>query len=258
MLREMRGQVLRQYHEEKQVLGQQVRTKMRAESRSQMHAKVRTKELMTAAVSRLLETYADLAQRRSHLFADLLGGQVPRQWRHYPEDDAIDPVGGFQWFYHAHAPQDRPAACEHGHIHLFARRKLWTRRLRSMREIAFARLSGEPPASHNPRHLLSIGFDAKGVPTTIFTVNSWVTGDRMLSAPLTADILQHMTLDTGNEAVDAVIGSLVRLYREEIDGLLCQRDQALFAWPGDQVLSDQRLELLSELRIDVDRKLRAI
>src|ERR1035437_3391017 len=166
------------------------------------------------AALRLLETYADLAQRGVHLFEDLLRGQMPRQWNHYPQGDAIDQESGFHWFYHSHSPEDRPGASEHGHIHLFARRKLWVRRLRSTCDIEFAKWTGEPAATENTRHLLTIGFDAKGIATTLFTVNSWVTGDRMLSAGLTSELLSAMKLNTSNEAVDTVIESLVGLYRD--------------------------------------------
>jgi hypothetical protein len=270
VLREMLGQVLRQGHEEVQVRHQEVRRQMRPEMRSQEHAEVRAEELMVraarrtlpskhggehAAGQRLLETYVRLAERRAHLFGDLLGGQMPKQWSHYPDDDAIDLESGFHWFYHSHSPEDRPGASEHGHIHLFARRKLWGRKLRSAREIEFAKLTGEPAATANTRHLLTMGFDAKGIPTSIFTVNSWVTGDRMLSTGLTLELLDTMKLDTGNESVDSVVISLVRLYRDEIRGLLDQRDKTLFAWKGDNVLCDERLELLSEIAINVDEKL---
>lgn len=238
--------------------------------RSEVHAEVRPEELMgkvggrrllsrsgveRAAAVRLLATYADLAERGDHLFGRLLAGRMPKQWSHYPEDDAIDQTSGFHWFYHSHSPEDRPGATEHGHIHLFARRKLWSRRLRSSREIEFAKLTGEPAANENTRHLLTIGFDAKGIPTTLFTVNSWVTGDRMLSAELTVELLAGIKLDTGCKAVDAVIKSLVRLYIQEIRQLLEQRDRTLFAWRGNNVLSDEKLELLSEIAINVDTKL---
>ena len=238
---------------------------------AKVHAQVCAQELMPdsdrqampsddgsqAAALRLLETYAGLARRGVHLFGDVLGGQMPQQWRHYPEDDAIDQASGYQWFYHSHDPEDRLGTREHGHIHLFARHKLWSRRLRSARERNFARLSGEPAVTINTRHLLSIGFDAKGLPTTLFTVNSWVTGDRMLSADLTSELLENISLDTGNQSVDAVIVSLLRLYRGEIRDLLKKRDKTLFAWKGAQTLSDERLELLSEIAISVDAKLSA-
>jgi hypothetical protein len=278
VLREVLGQMLRQGHEEVQVRRQEVRGQMRAkvhgqvhhEMCSQVHAEVRAEELMAGpgprtlpsmdsgqreASMRLLETYTGLAEQGVHLFGDLLGGQMPKRWSHYPEDDAIDQGSGFHWFYHSHSPEDRPGASEHGHIHLFARRKLWARRLRTAREIEFAKLTGEPAATENTRHLLTLGFDAKGIPTSLFTVNSWVTGDRMLSAGLTTELLADMKLDTGNQVVDTVIESLVLLYLDDIRRLMDQRDKALFAWQGSNVLSDENLELLSEITINVDARL---
>ena len=206
---------------------------------------------------RLLETYAGLAQRDAHLFGDLLGDAVPTRWSHYPEDDAIDSASGFQWFYHSHAPDDRAQEAEHGHIHLFARRALWSRRLGSARERAFRALTCDSPAFHNTRHLLAVGFDAKGLPVSMFTVNSWVTGDRMLSAGLTAELLNDLRLSTGYPHVDAVLESLIALYRPEIQALLAQRDQRFFAWDGADVLSDESLEVVSEIRVDVDAKLQS-
>ncbi len=242
---------------------------MRAQMCSKVCSKVRAHALMgkasrssrasshaaqVAAGSRLLETYAGLAQRGAHLFGELLGGQTPKQWNHYPDDDAIDQGTGFQWFYHSHSPEDRPGAFEHGHIHLFARRKLWSRRLHSVREIEFGKL-GSGASNPNTRHLLAIGLDAKGVPVSLFTVNSWVTGDLMLTAKTTADLLDRIRLDTGHPDVDAVVESLVRLCRVEIRTLLAQRDSALWAWPTPAVLTNERLDVLSELPICIDAKL---
>lgn len=204
---------------------------------------------------RLLETYANLAQRGEHLFGSLLGGQTPRQWSHYPEDDAIDQSTGFQWFYHSHSPEDRPGSAEHGHVHLFARRKLWSRRLRSAEELAFAEHAQGANTWVNTRHLLALGFDAKGIPKTLFTVNSWVTGDLMLSASNTTQLLDQMTLDTGNKDVDTVIECVVQLYKEEIQDLLLRRDSLLYQKRAPGILGDERLELLSDIAIDVDQKL---
>lgn len=204
---------------------------------------------------RLLGVYAGLAQQGTHLLSGLLAGQVPRQWAHYPDDDAIDANGGYQWFYHSHSPDDRPGTSEHGHIHLFARRKLWSRRLQSKRELAFAELAIGAQCLADTRHLLGIGFDAKGLPISLFTVNSWVTGDLMLSADTTAELLDRMFLDTGNVGVDAVIESVVRLFRLEIQDLLVRRDEVLFGFEGSNVLSNESLEVLSAHAINVDAKL---
>ena len=214
-----------------------------------------TREAARVAGLRLLEIYAGLARRGEHLLGQLLGGDPPRQWRHYPEDDAIDQGSGFQWFYHSHSPEDRPGAFEHGHIHLFARRKLWARRMRSAYEIEFANLADDPTRQVSTRHLITIGLDAKGVPISLFTVNSWVTGDLMLSASNTASLLEQMTLDTGKEAVDALIECVVRLYKYEIRDLLVRRDALLCERRAPGLLRDESLEVLSEIAINVDEKL---
>lgn len=208
-----------------------------------------------AAGLHLLEIYSGLAQRTENLLSSLLRGQSPRQWVHYPEDDAIDPSSGYQWFYHSHSLEDRSGAIEHGHIHLFAQRKRWSRRLLSMRERTFAELTGTTDEQINTRHLLAISFDPKGLPRSFFTVNSWVTGDLMLSAETTAELLDQMALDTGNADVDGVILSLVRLFKTEIVDLLAKRNETLFRCKGSDVLFDESLEVLSERSIDIDSKL---
>ena len=212
------------------------------------------------AGARLLETYAGLARSGGHLFGSVLAGQAPKQWAHYPEEDAFCRSGGYQWFYHSHSPEDRPGAIEHGHIHLFARRPLWGRRLQSRSEKTFAKLCGNPNSKSNAktRHLLAIGFDAKGIPISLFTVNSWVTGDLMLGAELTMDLLSKMELDTGNAEIDAVIESTVRLHLPELAELMAARDRAMTAHAGPNRLDDPALELLSEVQIDLDARLRAL
>lgn len=204
---------------------------------------------------RLLETYAGLAQRGEHLLGRLLGSELPSQWQHYPADDAIDVKQAYQWFYHSHAPEDRLNATEHGHLHFFARRKLWVHRLRSAAEIEWASLDDEASQHVKTRHLLSIGLNAKGVPTSLFTVNSWVTGDLMLSASNTSLLLENMRLDTGYEAVDAVIESVITLYAAEIRQLLIKRDTLLFQNKAPGILYNERFEILSEMAIDLDAKL---
>lgn len=209
-----------------------------------------------AAGLRLLSVYVDLANRGEHLLERLLRGHLPKQWAHYPENDAIDVDKGYQWFYHSHSPEDRDSADEHGHIHLFARRKLWSRRLRSTGELAFAEAQDGANRSVPTRHLLAIGFDAKGLPVTLFTVNNWVTGDLMLSAAKTADLLDRMTLDTGHPDIDTVIESVCRLYRDEIRSLLSQRDAVMKESAGVNKLTNESREVLSERAIDLDGKLR--
>ena len=245
-------------------------TEMRTQVRAEVWSKVRPQELTSrqpgvrppdavsqrpeVAAQRLIETYTALAARGEHLLKALLEGNPSRQWQHYPEDDAIDMVSGYQWFYHSHSPEDRPGATEHGHFHLFARRPLWARRLQSNAEKAFARLTYNPKKTVNTRHLLTIGMNAKGVPESVFTVNSWVTGDLMLSAPTTALLLAQMRLNTGHHAIDTVLECVTHLCPNEIAQVLSMRDATLSSRGSRNVLANESLEVLSEVPIDLDQK----
>jgi len=204
---------------------------------------------------RLLDSYAQLGANGDHLLGELLDGRAPGQSRHYPEDDAIDHHSGYQWFYHSHSPDDRPGTAEHGHFHVFARRPLWARRLHSAAEREFARMAGNPGRPAHTRHLLGIGIDAKGIPINLFTVNSWVTGDWMLSAANTEKLLERMHLATGHSLIDAVLESVITLCRGEIRDLLAARDAALRNFAGADPLANRSLEMLSAVELDLDRRL---
>jgi len=105
------------------------------------------------------------------------------------------------------------------------------------------------------RHLLAIGMDAKGIPTSLFTVNSWVTGDLMLSASATERLLANMRLDTGHPHIDAVLECVMALCVDEIRDALAARDATLSRHPVGDILTDQSLEVLSEQAIALDEKL---
>jgi hypothetical protein len=239
--------------------------------RSEVCSEVRTQELTATprtrrfltqgdrrardAGSQVLETYRQLARDGRHMLQPLLDGQNPVQWRHYPPDDAVDAATGYQWFYHSHSPQDRAGSGEHGHFHLFARRPIWARRLCSERERAFAALTGNPDPVVQTRHLLGLGLDPRGVPVSLFTVNSWVTGDLMLSAGLTGELLAGWKHASGYAQVDTVLAGILAVFRDEILDLLAERDASLRSRMPGCVLGDRTLEVLSERAIDASGRL---
>ena len=212
------------------------------------------------AARKLIRLYAQLARSEKHLLVDLLQGQVPGQWEHYPSDDAISSSGRYQWFYHWHSPEDRSANVEHGHFHLFARMEAAADTLDIERERQFLAAFGVEDRIAPTRHLLCIGVNPFGLPISMFTVNSWVTGDSLLSGKATQWLLQELQLDTGYPAIDAWIMAVIDLYAPEIRSLLVARDKTLQkrAASGPGAFDDEALEVLSEYSFDVDQRIAAM
>lgn len=206
------------------------------------------------AAAQIVDVYCRLALAGQHLLADVVGNTAPRAWAHYPSDDARDIRSGYQWFYHSHGADDRPGSAEHGHIHLFARAAAWRGVVDFDAERRWRRRLRIPGPRARSRHLLCIGFDAKGVPNSLFTVNRWVTGEALLSATSTARLLKDMRMATGHAEINQLLCSVVALCAPEIDRILSARDEALLLRSrlGPDALEDPKLELLSEARIDLD------
>ena len=80
----------------------------------------------------------------------------------------------------------------------------------------------------------------------------------MLSRQLTMELLGSLRLTTGHAKLDALIESVVHLCVPEIQKVMGQRDEKLAAHSHANKLNDERLELLSELSIDLDAKLQSI
>jgi hypothetical protein len=209
------------------------------------------------AACELLACYAQLSQSGRHLLQDLLEGQPPVQWSHYPPRDAFDAGGVYQWFYHSHSPEDRPGAAEHGHIHLFVRTKALGRASTSRRERGFLDGLGATPSTASTRHLITIGLTARGVPCSLFTVNGWVTGDQLLSAKATLRLLREISLDTGHRIIDRVIVALLQLCARSLPALLRARDASLYSRSagGADVLLDESLEELSVMPLHLDERI---
>jgi hypothetical protein len=182
---------------------------------------------------------------------------APTQWEHYPTEDAIGRDRRYQWYYHSHAPADRPAAIEHGHFHLFARMEGAAEKMDAAAESTFLGAVAASDSDAGTRHLLGIGMSRVGVPISLFTVNRWVTGDLLLSRSSTLALLESMELDTGYPTIDAVLTALSQLYRPEIRSLMRRRDAALRARAakGPGTLDDTQVEILSEVSLDIDQRI---
>ncbi len=157
-------------------------------------------------------------------------------WQHYPEGDALDKRGRYQWYFHIHAPKSNKHASRHsvsaerGHIHLFAVEK------RAGRVIAL-------------RHLLAIGVAQSGMPRRLFTVNGWVTGDAPRSARWSWRALAALRLSTGHRDLDRFITETVKLYPREIKTLLRASDLKLRQIGVDRTSAarNRRVEVLGSV-----------
>ena len=209
------------------------------------------------AAEEVLHLYQRLAVDRAHLLDGILAGRLPQAWAHYPDDDAHDRIHGYQWFYHSHSAADRPGAAEHGHLHVFARRPAIRRGLDPAVERNWRGRTGGGKSRAATRHLFCVGLDAKGVPNSLFTVNSWVTGDMMASADGTMRLIDGLRLDTGHGGIDTLVMALARLCRDDLAGLMHMRDEVLTrrAAAGPGGFEDRNLEVLSEVRLDLDARL---
>jgi hypothetical protein len=215
------------------------------------------------AARELAQVYSELSRNNSHLLDELLAGTSPAVQRH-PPDGAADAMHGYQWYYQADNKAELPGSNEFlgeiGYFHLFAREESWSPFTATTSGQAYAQKLGVEADEPGNRHLLGIGIDARGLPSRLFTVNSWVTGSTLLSAQASAALLADMRLATGFSLIDRVLCAISAIYGPEIRRLLESRDAALLRALSDDPKSTSKpsLEVLSELPVDAEDKLRQL
>jgi hypothetical protein len=172
-----------------------------------------------------------LAKSGDTVLTDALRGATGiTTWAHYPAEDVFDPETGAQWFYHCHDPASD--AREHGHFHCFVR----------------------PEGRTGPiHHLAAVGVDAQGRLIRLFTVNQWVVGDQWADAEATIALLDRFDSHHARPGylVNRWLTAILRLYGDEVRGLIRARDVALNARGGDDVRQDRSLEVTSSLDVDL-------
>ncbi|MBK1697183.1 MULTISPECIES: DUF6969 family protein [Alphaproteobacteria] len=207
-----------------------------------------------AAARRVREIETDLAVRGGNVVARLLAeAEAFYEWDHYPEGDAYDPSRESQYFYHAHAAEERFPG-EHGHFHTF------------VRPVGLSDLlpGDEMPPPTALTHLVAVSIDTSGRAVRLFTTNRWVTGERWYPAATAVRLLANfeMTGDKPAPEVNGWLSALLRLYRADIAALLTARDAALVQAGGGVVseaaLENRELEVTSQLEIDVAARIQIV
>ncbi len=175
--------------------------------------------------------------------AALLGAAHFREWQRYPRQDARDNENGTEFYYHAHAADER-IPNEHGHFHVFSR----------------------PEAEGSFVHLVGISLDAHGLPLRLFLTNRWVTGESWVSAASVRPRLNRFRFKGYGPL--APLGdwltAMVQLYRHEIEALHDTRDRwtkmrssqfptrnALLESRRYQVIAQRRVQLLRRLAQEI-------
>jgi hypothetical protein len=219
-----------------------------------------TLEAMLEAGREVLEWRRILAKTGDNVVGIVLKPEGPFYiLDHYPKGDVFDPESHAQWYYHAHDKKDRPG--EHGHFHTFMRGGGMAEGVEPAALPDF-----EPKAQQHDlvSHLIAISMDRSGWPIGLFTTNRWVTGETWYAAHDVSAMLDgfDMRMDKPSWSVNRWRTGMLRLFRPQIEDLLQQRDERVRDWrtqnPEVNTYEDRRLEVTSQLPIDVDAQVRML
>lgn len=216
---------------------------------------------MYAAAANVTEAVTALAEAGKNPVTEVLGGtDVVEEWSHFPPGDVFDASTQSQYYYHAHAAEER-VANEHGHFHTFVR----PQKLDPM--LTPVALSGntkpDDPASW-VMHLVGISTDASGRLIRLFTTNRWVTDEAWYGGDGVIGMIDYfdMTGDTPSPALNRWVTGVAGMFRPQIADLVRMRDAAVArhraAHPARDVYEDRELQVTSEMPIDFLAQVRAI
>ena len=175
-------------------------------------------------------------------------------WNHYPAGDVYDPETHSQYYYHAHADDERVEG-EHGHFHTFVRP------YKARVELQPAALADSDPENvklDHVSHLIGISMNRAGGVIRLFTTNRWVTGETWYHAEDAIRLTDRFNIDHARPswATNRWITSVLRLYRPCIAELLRQRDACIqrhaAVHPDTNVYEDRALEVTSEMWTTVE------
>jgi hypothetical protein len=217
--------------------------------------------LMEEAGALAIECEDALAETKHNVVTEMLRHQGAfKEWRHYPEGDVFDQKSHAQFYYHAHAAEERVDG-EHGHFHTFLRGGGMPRDVRPAALPDFVM-----PAKPNDLicHVIGISMDIYGQAFRLFTTNRWVTGETWFNAPDVIRLIDGFRIDHTQPSwpTNRWISAMVTVFRPQIEALIHARDGAIATWAEqhtDETIHDDRaLNVTSEMWISLDEQLDAI
>lgn len=218
-------------------------------------------EDMAEAGAEVMEIHRVLAKTGDNLVGELLKHNGTfYEWDHYPPGDIYDHETHGQYYYHAHASDQRFQG-EHGHFHTFVRPRGMPPGIKPAKVAGY--VAPEDP-NDALSHLVAIAMTPGGLPFRLFTVNRWVTGEVWYKADDVIRLLDVFKIDHAQPSwpVNRWIGAMIRLFKPQIADLLQARDRKVAAWqelaPDGDVFEDRSLEVTSFLDISIDRQVRGV
>ncbi|NIA70203.1 hypothetical protein HBA54_16470 [Pelagibius litoralis] len=218
-------------------------------------------QAMAEAGREVAEVHRVLAKTSDNIVGELLKNNGTfYEWDHYPPGDVYDHETHGQYYYHAHAIDQRFEG-EHGHFHTFVRPKGMPPGIKPAPVAGFMKPKDPNDALS---HLIAISMTPGGLPFRIFTVNRWVTGEVWYSAKDVAVLLEYFKIDHTQPSwpVNRWVTAMVQLYRPQIIDLLEARDRKVALWqqqnPDGDVFEDRDLEVTSYLDVDPNVQIQSV
>ena len=211
---------------------------------------------MAAAADEIEECYRVLKRGDTNLVAEILRGYGKyTEWQHYPPGDIHDSASHSQYYYHAHREG------EHGHFHIFLRKKGMPKGCTPARLPA----SVERPLGKDAiSHIIAISMDKWGYPIRLFTGNRWLVNDTWYKPKDVAEMIDRFDIDHAWPcwATNRWVGAMLRLFRSQIEWLVAERDEAVRVWqaghPDSVAYEDHDLDITSTLNISVEDQIQRV
>jgi hypothetical protein len=211
---------------------------------------------MAAAAETAVDCISDLHEAGGNLVIEALRGSGEFvEWEHYPPDDVQDPKTHAQYFFHAHAPEDRERP-DYAHFHTFMGSRGMPAGIRPAELDGCASCSGADGEAMS--HLVAISMTPSGMPVRLFTTNRWVTAETWYRATDVIAMLDGFAVDAdgGSPLLDRWLTAIMVLFRPQIERLLIERDAAVDRWrsthPESDFFEDRRLEITSSVEISLE------
>lgn len=220
-----------------------------------------TLEEMYDAAETAVECQRILQNTGDNIVSELLRHQPPFvEWDHFPKGDVYDQRTCSQYYYHAHAADQR-VKDEHGHFHVFIRPGSLGLGIRPVR-LADYKARARP--NDEVCHLIGVSMDKFGQVMRLFTTNRWVTGETWFAADDVIRLLEHFKMDHAQPSwpVNLWLNSIVTVFKPTIRTLITERDKTIAAHVSQSnntfVYEDRGLEVTSQAFVHLPDQIAAI